>query len=76
MTIKELEKHLQGVTSKKIEKEINRLDVNLAAMKSSGTTIIDLKTFKKVRDTQKSLIEILRIRHGQEMPFEFDKPAD
>lgn len=64
MKLKELERRLKNVSTKQLQREIDILDENLESMHSSGTTIVDLKTYRIVRDAYKGLNVILRKRNG------------
>ena len=74
--MKELEIWLKDVTDKQLEKQIAILDENIATIKSSRTTVIDLKTYKKVRNLHNSLTALMRKRNGSKMPEEPKQPAD
>lgn len=76
MNLKQLERMLKDITDKEIQKEIDKLEENLIAIKSERTTVVSLQTFLKVRKAHRNLIAILRKRHGLPLSTETEDSSD
>jgi hypothetical protein len=76
-SIKDLEKQFKTISTWMLEMEIARLEENLKTIKSSGTTIVDLKVYVRIRDFYNGLVAVVRKRkYGRSMPEETDDSTD